>query len=398
MKNFFTKVKFIFAVTIIIFQFLFAAFVYSQEQEDNKQIIDVSGFFDSAHHWYDITDSHQVFLPLPDQKRYEPSQVKEIADNILLYQQKNGGWPKNYDMLAILTDEQKAILKEGKDSINTCFDNGATHSQVEYIAKAYEKLNDEKYKNACIRGIKYILRAQYDNGGWPQFYPDTSGYRKYITFNDDAMVGIMKDLHHIVQNKPYYSLVDNELREKVNKAFYKGIDCILKCQIKDDSNPTVWCQQHDNIDFRPQYARTFELPSKCGEESTGIVLLLMEINHPTKQIISAVKDAVDWFKANEIHGIIVKRISAPEIVFKYRKSNTDKVVVSDPSAAPIWARFYTLDTNKPFFTDRNSVPVDSLSKVGRERRDGYSWYTYAPQKVLNKYPLWLKRIKESEKE
>ena len=398
MKNFFTKVKFIFAVTIIIFQLLFAAFVYSQEQEDNKQIIDVSGFFDSAHHWYDITDSHQVFLPLPDQKRYEPSQVKEIADNILLYQQKNGGWPKNYDMLAILNDKQKVILKDGKDSLYTGFDNGATYSQVEYLAKAYEKLNDEKYKNACIRGIKYILRAQYNNGGWPQFYPDTSGYRKYITFNDDAMIGLMRDLLHIVQNKSYYAFVDSKLREKVKNSFNKGINCILKCQIKDGSNPTVWCQQHDNIDFHPQGARTFELPSKCGEESTGIVLLLMSIEHPSKEVINSVKDAVKWFSKNSIKGIRVERIKAPKVVFKYRTSVHDKIVANDPSAPPIWARFYTLDTNKPFFTDRNSVPVDSLSKVGRERRDGYSWYTYAPQKVLDKYPLWLKRIKESEKE
>ena len=42
--------------------------------------------------------------------------MKEIADNILLYQQPNGGWPKNYDMLAILTEDQKKILAEHIDS------------------------------------------------------------------------------------------------------------------------------------------------------------------------------------------------------------------------------------------------------------------------------------------
>ena len=219
MKNYFTEAKFVFAVTIIIFQFLFAEYVYSQEQEENnKQIIDVSGFLDSAHHWYDITDNAQTFLPLKDQKRYKPTQVKKIADNILLYQQKNGGWPKNYDMLAILNDKQKAIIKEGRDSLHTGFDNGATYSQVEYLAKAYSKLKDEKYKGACLRGIKYILSAQYDNGGWPQFYPDTSGYRKFITFNDDAMVGIMNVLHHIVQNNSDYSFVDNDNSDESRKS------------------------------------------------------------------------------------------------------------------------------------------------------------------------------------
>ena len=385
---------------ISIFLFVAMSFQINILAQNNKTdqsgIIDVSSFFDSAHHWHDITDNNQAFLPNPDQKRYTPSLVKEIADNILLYQQRNGGWPKNYDMLAILTEQQKAILKEGRDSLQTSFDNGATYSQVEYLAKAYLKIKDEKYKAACLRGINFILSAQYPNGGFPQFYPDTSGYRKYITFNDDSMVGIMKVLQHIAQNEPYYFFVDNETRDKAKEAFDKGIDCILNCQISDNGKLTVWCQQHDNVDFHPQDARTFELASKCGGESSGIVLLLMSIEHPNQTIINSVKSAVKWFSESAIRGVRVERIKAPKVVFKYRTSTTDKIIVNDPSAPPIWARFYTLDGNKPLFTDRNSMPVDSLSQVGRERRDGYSWYTYEPQEVLNEYPIWLKKIKESD--
>jgi PelA/Pel-15E family pectate lyase len=387
-KNFFLK------IFMIAFIFMLTS-VYSQtEKKSNESAIDISGFFDSAHHWRDITDYAQAFLPNPDQKDYKPDQIKEIADNILLYQQKNGGWPKNYDMMAILTEKQKAILQEGKDSLHTSFDNGATYSQIEYLARAYDKIKDERYRNSALSGIDFILKAQYPNGGWPQFYPDTSGYRKYITYNDDAMVGIMKVLHQIIQNKPYYSFVGKEKRKEVKKSFDEGIECILKTQIIDNGKPTVWCQQHDNVNLKPQHARAFELPSKCGEESTGITLLLMSIEHPGKEVINSVKCAVEWFKNSEIHGIRVERIKAPKVVFKYRTSVTDKRVVIDPSAPPIWARFYTLKGNKPFFTDRNSVPVDSLSKVGRERRDGYTWYTYEPQKVLDEYPAWNERIKK----
>jgi PelA/Pel-15E family pectate lyase len=389
------KYKFVVLNLLIInILFFYQLKGYSQNKIKEKNFIDVSGFYDSAHHWRDITDYGQVFLPEVGQKSYKPVQIKEIADNILLYQQKNGGWPKNYDMLAILTPQQKKLLKEGKDSLHTSFDNGATYSQVQYLAEAYYRIKDNKYKNACLKGIDFILRAQYSNGGWPQFYPDTSGYRKYITFNDDAMVGIMNVLHQIVRNKPYYSFIDQEKHEKVSEVFNKGIDCILKCQIKEDGKLTVWCQQHDNIDFRPRGARSFELPSKCGEESTGITLLLMSIKNPSSKIINAVRSAVDWFKNSKILGIRVERIKAPKVVFKYRTSVTDKKVVKDPSAPPIWARFYTLKGNRPFFTDRNSIPVYSLSEVGRERRDGYTWYTYEPQKVLEEYPEWLKKIKD----
>ncbi len=396
MKSSFFQFSSFVNVIVLIFLILPVAFIYPQQTKNSTvRAIDVSGFYDSAHHWKDITDHEQFIVMLPNQKRYKPSQVKEIADNILLYQQKNGGFPKNYDMQAILTPEQKKILKEGRDSLRTTFDNGATHSQVEYLAQAYAMLKDKRYADAALRGIHFMLEAQYPNGCFPQFYPDTSRYRKYITFNDNAMIGVMTVFHHIVQNNPNYSFVDAATREKVQKAFDKGIDCILNCQIVENGKTTVWCQQHDEFNFKPRGARTFELPSKCGDESAGIVLFLMSINHPDKQIINSVKNAVEWFKESELHGIREETIKAPKIVFKYRTSKTDRIVVKDPKAPPVWARFYTLKTNKPFFCDRNGIAVYSLSKIGRERRDGYTWYNYEPQKVLDAYPAWLKQIASS---
>ena len=390
-----SKMRFVLFYTFFISTTIFSSALFSQPSAiENKNSIDVTGFDDCAHHWMDITDHEQFIMPLPGQKRYKPSQVREIADNILLYQQKNGGWPKNYDMLAILSKEQKKILGEGKDSDNTTFDNGATHSQVKYLAKAFTLTKDKRYADAALRGIDFMLKAQYPNGGWPQFYPDTKGYRKYITFNDDAMTGVMNVLHIIVEKDADYSFVNSSTREEAKTAFEKGIECILKCQIVENGEPTVWCQQHDNIDFSPRGARTFELPSKCGDESSDIVLLLMSIKHPNKAIIKSVKSAEKWFKNSRIYGIRVATIKAPKVVYKFRTSVTDKIVVKDSTAPPVWARYYALGTNKPFFCDRNGIPVDSLSKVGRERRDGYTWYNYAPQKSLDEYPEWLRKIEK----
>ena len=73
-------------------------------------------------------------------------------------------------------------------------------------------------------------------------------------------------------------------------------------------------------------------------------------------------------------------------------SKTDKRVVSDSTAPQIWTRYYELKTHRPFFCNRDSKPVYSLAEVERERRDGYAWYVYAPQKVLDKYPCWLKQL------
>ena len=360
--------------------------------QHDLHIKDVSGFQDSRHHWMDITDHEQVIVPSKDQPRYKTSEVRQIADNILLYQQPNGGWPKNYDMLAILTEDQKAILAQHKDSLHTTFDNGATYTQIEYLAKAYTLLHEKKYEEAALRGLRFILKAQYQNGGWPQFYPDIKGYRKYITFNDDAMDGVMKVLQHIVQNKSYYSFVNEDLRKEAESAYQKGIDCILKCQIVENGTPTVWGQQHDNITLAPVGARTFELPSKASGESVEIVRLLMHVRNPKNEIIDAVKNAVTWFQKVEIKGERVKTVPAKDVVYKFHEANNDKIVVHDSSAPPIWTRYYELKTDLPFFANRDGKEVYKFSEVSRERRTGYGWFGYWPQHLISvEYPAWLKK-------
>lgn len=386
--------------TFIKYQFIIIALIAAKPvwAQSTAGSIRVGRFRDSAHHWADITDKHEVIGRLPDQKRYDSSQVKQIADNILRYQLKNGGWPKNYDMRAVLTADQKQKLKAGKHTLHTGFDNGATHTQVAYLARAYTKLQDPRYKEAVIKGLNYIFRSQYDNGGWPQFYPDTSGYHKYITFNDGAMAGIMKVLRDISQSSPYYSFLDADTRQKAEKAFWKGIDCILKMQIKEDGKLTVWCQQHDNKDLSPVGARTFELPSKASEESTEIVELLMSIKKPSPDVIRSVEGAVRWFRNSAIKGLRVKRVDAPDTTYKFHSTGADKRVVQDASAPPIWARFYELHTNRPLFANRDGRKVYKLSDVARERRTGYAWYGYWPRKLLTKdYPKWKKKIESQHK-
>lgn len=364
-------------------------------EENQTKVVDTTEFNDSAHHWYDINDEVKIIEPLPEQKRYGTSEVTEIADNILLFQKSNGGWPKNYDMQAILTEEQKKAVLKTKNDLNTTFDNGATYSQMNYLAKAYSLTKIEKYKDAFLSGIEFVLTAQYDNGGWPQYYPDKKGYRKYITFNDGAMIGIMKLFYKIVNRKEEFSFIQDSLYTKINLAYNKGIECILNCQIEENGKLTAWCQQHDNIDFRPQNARSFEPASICNGESSAVVKFLMSIKEPNERIIKSVTNAVKWFEESKIYGIRVEEIKADKIDYVYHTTDLDIIVVEDTDAKPIWTRFYELGTHKPMFCNRDGKVVYSLEEVERERRTGYAWYIYDPQEVLDSYPAWLKKwVKE----
>lgn len=367
--------------------------IYAQNIGDEKHFpaLDTLAFNNSSHHWYDIYDQEKLIQPKPNQPRYQPTEVAKIADNILLYQKNNGGWPKNYDMLAILTDKQKDTIVNSKNDLNTTFDNWTTHSHVEYLAKAFALTKEKKYKIGSLKGIDFILSAQYANGGWPQYFPLRDNYSKYITFNDGVMVGIMTLLKNILDEKPYYSFVDATRRGKIANAFTKGMKCILKCQIVDNGKLTAWCQQNDDVDLHPQWARAFEPPSICNGESCGVVLFLMSIPNPGNEIINSIQCAVKWFDDSKIFNTEVKNIPAPKMKYRWRTSDFDRIVVADSSAPPIWTRYYELKTHRPLFCNRDSKVVYSLAEVDRERRSGYTWYTYDPQAILDKYPVWQKK-------
>ena len=378
-------------IAIILSVFLFTRGKIFAQEAKRYLMIDTLPFKSSAHHWYDIYDKENIIDPLPGHPCYPATDLTAIGDNILLYQKSNGGWPKNYDMQAILTDEQKRKLLNAKTLTHTTFDNSTTYTQIECLANIYTATKIEKYKIACLKGIDFMLLAQYDNGGWPQYYPLEKGYSRHITYNDDAMTGVLLVLKDIVDRETAYSFVDASLYKKVNKAYLRGIDCIIQTQIKEKGVLNAWCQQHDENTLAPAWARAFEPPSICNNESAGIVLFLMSIDKPSPAVITAVSNAVKWFEDSKINGIRVKTIPAPALQTKYKVSVIDRIVVEDAEAPPIWTRFYELGTHKPLFCNRDSKVVYSLAKVDRERRDGYGWYTYEPQKVLKAWPEWKKK-------
>ena len=141
--------------------------------DETKQLepIDVSGFRSGIHHWRNIRDENRFIQAIPGQSSFLTSQVREIVTNILLFQRDNGGWPKDYDMLAILTPDQREKVIETHSRNDTSYDNGNIHSQVEFLAKAFDQANEPEWRAACERGFDFMIRSQYENGGFPQRFP-----------------------------------------------------------------------------------------------------------------------------------------------------------------------------------------------------------------------------------
>jgi PelA/Pel-15E family pectate lyase len=313
-----------------------------------------------------------------------------VAERMLIAQRNNGGWSQPngdpFDYTKELSATQKALFLSEKTKLDATIDDDATTKEVRYLAKSFKETQNPDYKKAAENGIKYLLSAQNDTGGWGQFYPDWSGYRGHITYNDNSMMNVMWIMKYATESTNDFEVIDKTLITQTQNAMQKGIQCILKTQYILNGKLTAWCAQHDRTTLQPAKARAFELESISGNESVGIIKFLMAINNPSTEIKTSIKAACDWLESVKIVGINIKTIEDPT-----QSSGKDRVIYDDPNST-LWARFYDLKTNKPFFVGRDSVPRENLKDIENERRIGYAYYgTWAKTLLSKDYPEWLKK-------
>lgn len=302
--------------------------------------------------WQDVHDQPAEWYAGPE--------ARAAADAVLLYQRPSGGWPKDVDMMRPPADRTPPARPDAT------IDNGATTTQIRLLASVGTAAGgavtgpNRAYLEAALRGISYLLDAQYPNGGWPQFYPLRKDYSRFITFNDNAMMNVLTLLDEVAGGKPPYSFVDADRRRMAGVAVDRGVNVILQAQVRIDGVLTAWCAQHDAVTLEPRPARAFEHASLSGNESVAIVRFLMQ-RQPTPEIVAAVDGAVAWLQ---------------------------RVRLADGR----WARFYELKTNRPIFSGRDGVVRYTFEEIEKERQEGYAWFGTWPKTLVDKqYPAWKQR-------
>ena len=217
--------------------------------------------------------------------------------------------------------------------------------------RLFAATGDSLCLESALRGVRYLLSMQYDNGGFPQYFPRRDHYHARITFNDDAMVSVLRLLREVSLRRAPYGPFPLELSVEAAAAVDRGVACILACQYVQHGVRTVWAQQYDEHTLQPAPARAFELAGLCSAESAAIVEFLQTVSADHPEVLPAIEDAINWFRAHQL-----------------------------PDGR--WARFYTLEDNRPFFCGRDGVMRFSLEEIEEERQKGYSWYNTRPAKLL----------------
>lgn len=277
------------------------------------------------------------------------------ADTIVALQNEDGGFavlPDNFEMAQ--TGASLGSLK-GASSI----ENGATTAELKYLAKyiTENKPEDSKYQDAFIKGIKFLLSTQLDNGGWTMQPNGGSGFNGNIEVGNSAMTEVLTLLSDIaVLNNQNYVFARKAMNvDAIKSAVEKGNDFIVASQISNNNKKAGWASQYDKAG-KVTMGRTYERASVSSYTTKAVVDYLMTIHNPSQAVKDAVESAYSWLKDVKITN------KKQEVVKDTSMNNGFDVYFVDEKGKWTWASNYVYDeandSYRPLYSDVDPARAD----------------------------------------
>lgn len=276
-----------------------------------------------------------------------------VADLIVALQNEDGGFqvlPDNYEM-----SQKETGLGSMKD-VSSVY-NGATTSELKYLAKyiTANKPEDSKYQDAFVKGIKYLLTTQHDNGGWSMNPGSGIGFNANIEVGNKAMTEVLTLLSDIaILNNQDYVFARKAMNvDEIKSAVEKGNDFIVKSQISNNNKKSGWATQYDKSG-NVTMGHTYERESVSSYTTKDVIDYLMTIHNPSQDIKDAVESAYSWLKDVKIAD------KEQKVVKDTSMNNGFDVYLVDGSGT--WASNYVYDkatdSYRPLYSDVDPTRAD----------------------------------------
>lgn len=272
--------------------------------------------------------------------------AQDAAKALLRGQLRTGGWFYHIEFDPAKRQEYGYldVPKRKKQKQKTTLDDDTTQSAVRFLIRLDKILGfkEERIHKAVTYALDSMLKAQFPNGGWYQWwdrYPTSASPTEYPVMaasypeswsrkwlNDWTGVYFIND--ELVPNMIETMLVaydtygDNRYLASAEKAGY----FLLLAQMPDPQ--PAWAQQYDR-NMHPVWDRKFEPPAITGRESQTVLeaLLLLYRRTGNKKYLDPVPRAISYLKRSRL-------------------------------ADGRLARFYELKTNRPLYFKRTGKRYD----------------------------------------
>jgi PelA/Pel-15E family pectate lyase len=325
---------------------------------------------------------------------YATAEARAVADAIVSFQTPAGGWSKNQDRRvarlpgqrfsndAETMEQNPANFDAPADRFWTfvgTLDNGATTSEMRFLAKVaghFPGPEGDAWRASVVKSVRYLLNAQYPNGGWPQIWPLEGGFHDSVTFNDNAVAEAAMVLRDVAHGENGFDFVPAELEGRAAEATRKAIGVILAAQVRYGDRLMGWPQQVEPLRLTPTSARNYEPRSIASGETTDILMFLMREPDPSPEVQAAIRSGVAWLEATRVYDK------------SFEMTDEGRKLIDKPGAGPIWSRNYDIVTGQPIFGDKDQTIHDDVNGISIGRRNGYSWWVASPQRALDAYAAW----------
>ncbi len=303
---------------------------------------------------------------------YFYKQAAKVALTVAAAQKDCGGWHYMHDFAG------KASLEKWYDTIgkngwrleefihywdNATFDDAVTTEAASLLLRMYLEKRQKVFLKPLLKTIKFILEAQYDNGGWPQRYPEVEpfsykgkpDYTRYITLNDNVA---QENIQFLVSC--YQTLTDEDISADLKGEMLTSIQSAMDIfpLLQGPPSQPAFSLQY-TLDLDPIGARTYEPDAYTTHTTSSAVSNLLVFYQITAddKYLEPVDAALDWLDA----------VQLPD---DYPNKPADRT----------HATFMEFDTDKPRFIHRR----------GSNIVNGEYYWDYDSTKVITHYNIWRK--------
>jgi len=261
-------------------------------------------------------------------------------------QRKQGGWDHRVDVAHLTPDAATPDRKSG----HCTFDDDITQGAIKFLMQLDEELDEPWLDDSVRLALQFVIEAQFDSGGWPQWYPLRGGYHDYYTYNDNSIndcILVMFDAHRRYGEPAYLT------------SARRGGDFMIASQ--QPAPQSGWAQQHSH-DLKPASARSFEPSGICSAATARNIRTLVDIYLCTgdEKYLKAIPPAIGWLQRSQLPRDAVLE---------------DEIGGRVDDRSSYWARLYEVETNRPVYGDRENprTRIYDIRKVSKRERDSYGW-------------------------